>query len=54
MSLVIFCLLFSSVDCVPVKGEIIWYFLWKLNKADSCITSHLSEFASVKISNGGG
>ena len=25
MSLVIFCLLFSSVDYVPVKGEIIWY-----------------------------
>ena len=26
MSLVIFCLLFSFVDYVPVKGEIIWYF----------------------------
>ena len=25
MSLVRFCLLFSSVDYVPVKGEIIWY-----------------------------
>ena len=25
MSLVIFCLLFSSVDYVPVKGEVIWY-----------------------------
>ena len=25
MSLVIFCLLFSIVDYVPVKGEIIWY-----------------------------
>ena len=25
MSPVIFCLLFSSVDYVPVKGEIIWY-----------------------------
>ena len=25
MSLVIFCLFFSSVDYVPVKGEIIWY-----------------------------
>ena len=25
MSLVIFCFLFSSVDYVPVKGEIIWY-----------------------------
>ena len=25
MSLVIFCLLFSSVDYVPFKGEIIWY-----------------------------
>ena len=25
MSLVIFCLLFSSVNYVPVKGEIIWY-----------------------------
>ena len=25
MSLVIFCLLFSSVDYVPVKGEIIWH-----------------------------
>ena len=25
MSLVIFCLLFSSIDYVPVKGEIIWY-----------------------------
>ena len=23
--LVIFCFLFSSVDYVPVKGEIIWY-----------------------------
>ena len=27
MSLVIFCLLFSFVDYVPVKGEIIWYIL---------------------------
>ena len=25
MSLVIFCLFFSSVDYVPIKGEIIWY-----------------------------
>ena len=25
MSLVVFCLLFSSIDYVPVKGEIIWY-----------------------------
>ena len=25
MSLVIFCLLFSFVDYIPVKGEIIWY-----------------------------
>ena len=25
MSLVIFCLLFSFVDYVPVKGEIIWF-----------------------------
>ena len=25
MSLVIFCLLFSSIDYVPIKGEIIWY-----------------------------
>ena len=25
MSLVIFCLIFSFVDYVPVKGEIIWY-----------------------------
>ena len=25
MSLVILCLLFSFVDYVPVKGEIIWY-----------------------------
>ena len=25
MSLAIFCLLFSSIDYVPVKGEIIWY-----------------------------
>ena len=25
MSLVIFCLLFSFVDYVPVKGEIVWY-----------------------------
>ena len=25
VSLVIFCLLFSFVDYVPVKGEIIWY-----------------------------
>ena len=25
MSLVIFCLLFSFVDYVPVKGEITWY-----------------------------
>ena len=25
MCVVIFCLLFSSVDYVPVKGEIIWY-----------------------------
>ena len=25
MSLVIFCLLFSSIDYVPVKGEIVWY-----------------------------
>ena len=26
VSLVIFCVLFSSVDYVPVKGETIWYF----------------------------
>ena len=26
MSLVIFCLLFSFVDQVPIKDEIIWYF----------------------------
>ena len=25
MSLVIFCFIFSSIDYVPVKGEIIWY-----------------------------
>ena len=25
MSLVVFCLLFSFVDYVPVKGEIMWY-----------------------------
>ena len=25
MSLDVFCLLFSSIDYVPVKGEIIWY-----------------------------
>ena len=25
MSLVVFCLLFSFVDYVPVKGEILWY-----------------------------
>ena len=25
MTLVIFCLLFSSIDYIPVKGEIIWY-----------------------------
>ena len=25
MFLVIFCLLFSFVDYIPVKGEIIWY-----------------------------
>ena len=25
MSLVVFCLLFSSIHYVPVKGEIIWY-----------------------------
>ena len=25
MSLVVFCLLFSSIDYAPVKGEIIWY-----------------------------
>ena len=25
MSLVIFCLLFSFVDYVPIKGKIIWY-----------------------------
>ena len=34
MSLVIFCLLFSSVDYVPLKGEIIWYLsltLWLIS-----------------------
>ena len=25
MSVIIFCFLFSSIDYVPVKGEIIWY-----------------------------
>ena len=29
MFLVIFCFLFSSVDYVPVKGEIIWYLSLK-------------------------
>ena len=35
MSLVIFCLLFSSIDYVPVKGEIIWYLsltAWLISK----------------------
>ena len=39
MSLVIFCLLFSFVDYVPVKGEIIWYLaLFKCREAKNCIT----------------
>ena len=34
MSLVIFCLLFSFIDYVPVRGEIIWYnFLMMLPRA---------------------
>ena len=35
MSLVIFCLLFSSVDYVPVKGEIIWYLFLSLRSFQS-------------------
>ena len=31
VSLVILCLLFSSVDYVPVKGEIIWYLMVHLH-----------------------
>ena len=35
MSVVIFCLLFSFVDYVPVKGEIIWYLSFT-----ACLISH--------------
>ena len=35
MPLVIFCLLFSSVDYVPVKGEIIWYLSLTIPKCPS-------------------
>ena len=38
MSLVIFCLLFSSVDYVPVKGEIIWMEL------ESIMLSEVNSF----------
>ena len=34
MSLAVFCLLFSFVDYVPVKGEIIWYL-----SLTTCLTS---------------
>ena len=40
MSLVIFCLLFSFVDYVPVKGEIIWYLsltAWLISLSDGVI-----------------
>ena len=53
VSLVIFCLLFSSVDYVPVKGEIIWYLsltIWlislsiMLSSSIHAVTKGISSF----------
>ena len=53
MFLVIFCLLFSSVDYIPVKGEIIWYLsltVWlislsiMLSSASHAVAKGISSF----------
>ena len=48
MSLVIFCLLFSFVDYVPVKGEIIWYLSLPARLISFSITLSSSIHAIAK------
>ena len=45
MSLVIFCLLFSFVDYVPVNGEIIWY----LSLTTCLINIEIEELRTVRL-----
>ena len=45
MSLVIFCFLLSSVDYVPVKGEIIWY----LDRVLNHLTGRSSESHQIAL-----
>ena len=48
MSQVIFCLLFSSVDYVPVQGEIIWYLSLTTWLISLCIMLSSSIHAVTK------
>ena len=41
MSLAIFCLLFSFVDYVPVKGEIIWYLSFWMQQLMRILASRI-------------
>ena len=60
MSLVIFCFLFSSVDYVPVKGEIIWYLsltVWlislntMLSRSINAVAKSISSFFLCAVQN---
>ena len=44
MSLVIFCLLFSLVDYVPVKGKIIWYL-----SLTAWLIKNIEHFTNLRV-----
>ena len=50
ISLVLFCLLFSFVDYVPVKGEIIWY----LSLGATIKDTETKSRGRVEVGEGGG
>ena len=57
MSLVIFCLLFSFVDYVPVKGEITWYLsltTWLISLSIMLSSSRTKSTGRVEVGEGGG
>ena len=56
MSLVIFCLLLSFVDYVPVKGEIIWYLsltVWLISLSIMLSRSIHAVVKGIKCTVGG-
>ena len=50
MSLVIFCLLFSFVDYIPVKGEFIWYGICPSWWVPVCKTNYFHLYFSFSAS----